>query len=170
MLLLWFYSHIKVGFLWGVLCLTKKDFAFVSRQDVRSYQDWYRLVTVNTHSEFIVLYHWETWSWHNANEFFAYIIIDKRSSFPKRIKRHSRKWACNSNTRFKILYFGKELFTCVYICIYVYIYEELFFSPKTWSPNLALALIATSIFELTLNAFSKRTNLSTWLWSDNYQL
>ena len=59
-----------------------------------------------------------------------------KSSFTKRLKRHSIKWACNANVQ--RLSFGKEFFTYVYTRIYVHVYEELF--SKTWSPNIALAL------------------------------
>ena len=40
----------------------------------------------------------------------------------------------------KRLCFDTELFTYVYMHIYVHIYEVVFNSPKTWSPNLTLAL------------------------------
>ena len=66
------------------------------------------------------------------------VYIHLKSYFPKRVKRHSRIWACNANAKFKNCVFGKEFFTYVYIPRYVHIYEEPF--SKTWSPNLALAL------------------------------
>ena len=34
--------------------------SFTSLQHLRSYQDWYRLVTLHTHVNFIVLPNWET--------------------------------------------------------------------------------------------------------------
>ena len=84
-----------------------------------------------------------------------------KCSFPKRVKRHSRKWAYNINVKFDDCVFGKQLFTYVYmknsfpkrikrlsrkwICnayskfnIYIHIYEKLF--SKTGSPTFALAL------------------------------
>ena len=74
-----------------------------------------------------------------------------KSSFPKCVKRHSRRWACNTNAKFKDCLLVKS-FSHMYIsvCICVYIYVGLFC--KTWSPILALTLI----FGLGLNALWKR--------------
>ena len=49
---------IVVGQAWwrGDVCLL----LFTSYQHLRSHQDWYRLVTVLPHGDFIVLSHWDT--------------------------------------------------------------------------------------------------------------
>ena len=52
-----------------------------------------------------------------------------KSSFPKRDKRHSKKWACKAVTKFIDFVLGK-IFShfSKYICVYVYvhIHEALF--------------------------------------------
>ena len=87
-----------------------------SRQHLRSYQDEYRLVTICTHGNFIVLpgrqhhesyCHWH-WHWH----------WDNRSlSYPNTVKHQNRKWqvpiwrALFQNTiSANPTHFAKELF------------------------------------------------------------
>ena len=79
-----------------------------------------------------------------------------KSSFPKRFKRHSRKWACNANFKFKDCVLVKS-FSHVYICVYIY---EKFFS-KTWSRKLTLAS-RHRFLDWRLTHFGKE--LFIWIW------
>ena len=58
------------------------------------------------------------------------IYVHMKSSFPKHVKRRSRKWVCNASS--KVVFWSRVSFTCVHD------YEKLF--SKTWSPNLAFGL------------------------------
>ena len=84
----------------------------------------------------------QTWDWHLKN------------SFPKHVKSHSRKWACNTNVKLKFCVSGKDHFTYVYMHIYICTYLWKFLFQNVIS-QLGIA-IATSIFGFALNAFWKR--------------
>ena len=55
------------------------------------------------------------------------------SSFPKRVKRYSRKIACYANSKYKdCVLFGKEFFTCVYM----HIFMKTLFQTCHWHCNI----------------------------------
>ena len=82
----WCYIYRTSGVLYpsNTYCYIRlvSCWSFVSWQHGRSYQDWYQLVTVHIHGDFIVLPHWETkppvpWysfilSWLWANQSLPY--------------------------------------------------------------------------------------------------
>ena len=56
--------------------------------------------------------------------YYIYITyIYMKSSFSKRVKRHSRKWACNFNAKFKDCVLITS-FSHMYICVYMYIFMK----------------------------------------------
>ena len=71
-----------------------------------------------------------------------------KSSFPKRVKRHSKKNVSNVNSKYVDWVLEKSS-SYVYIRIYLHIYEELF--PKTRSLNLSLKIETFFIFYLFFN-------------------
>ena len=72
-----------------------------------------------------------------------------KSSFPKRVKRHSRKWACNVNAKLIDYACEKSFSHRCHMHIYVHIYQALF---QNMVSNLGVG-IANSIFGLALIAF-----------------
>ena len=74
-----------------------------------------------------------------------------KNSFPKRIKRHSKKCDSNVNLKFVECVLEKSSsYMLAYIHTYLQIYEELF--PKSQSMNLALTL-ETYFLESRLTRF-----------------
>ena len=75
-----------------------------------------------------------------------------KSSFPKRVKRHSKIWACNVNTKCNY-YVLEKSFSDMNKCLFMYIFiRDLF---QNMIPKIVI-VIATSILGLALNAFWKR--------------
>ena len=73
--------------------------------------------------------------------------LHMKSSFPKRVKRHFRKCACNANAKFKECVLVKG-----FSHIYVLIYKRALFQNMISELDIG---IETSIFGLALNAFWK---------------
>ena len=74
-----------------------------------------------------------------------------KSSFPKRVKRHSQKLAYDTNTKFRDYPLEKS-FSHLYICIYLL--RDLF---QNMISKLGIG-VANSIFELAFNAFLEKSS------------
>ena len=90
----------------------------------------------------------------------------------QRMKRHSRKWACNVNDRFKDCVLAKSFshkYTSIYIYIYIYTYLWRALSQKMIS-KFGIG-IATSILGLVLNALWKSAlQIHFCLWRTLFEL
>ena len=65
---------------------------------------------------------------------YIYVDVCMNNSFPKRVKRHSRKWVCNANTKFDYYLLGKS-FSHMNKCLYVNIFMKRSFPKydlRTW--------------------------------------
>ena len=83
------------------------------------------------------------------------MVVYLKSSFPKCVKRHSTKCACNANAKFQNYVLVKS-FSHVHACIYVYIFMKSSFPThnlRFWQIN-----IATLIFGLALKAFLEQSS------------
>ena len=87
-------------------------------------------------------------------------------SFPKRVKRHSKKvgFKCQSQVCIKCL--RKELFIYLYIPGYLHIYEELF--RKAWSLKLALIIETLLFFVWRLARFGKELFIYIYIYEVIY--
>ena len=75
-----------------------------------------------------------------------------KSSFPKSVKHHSKKWACNVSAKFYYYILEKGIWN-MNKCVDMYIFMKSSFAKMISELGIA---IATLIFGFALNAFCKR--------------